>query len=502
MQENTNRAIFINSIILYVRLVITAICGLLTTRFALQALGVDDFGVFSVVGSVISFIAVINTIMLSTSNRFIATAIGKKDDQLINETFNVNLSIHVAIAILTMILAIPLGEWYIRNYINYSGSIENVLLVYRITVIGSVISFVGVPYNGLLLAKERFIVFCSTDIISNIIKLFISYLLISYFSSKLTIYASTICFCAAFPTLIFWWYCKCIFPNYVKFRVVRKKSMYKEVFSFSVWVGYGAIATVGKSQGAAIIVNMFFNTVMNTALGLANSVNSILLTFANNVTKSIAPQIVKSYSAGDFKRSEDLVIMSSRISFLIMLLVSSPFLIAPELLFNIWLGSVPEHVVMFTELIIIDALIGTLNAGIPELIFATGKIRNYQIILNTIFLLSVVTAYFVLKTGVPAYYLLVTYIVFSVIALIIRQVVLNKVVRFNNRRLFFESYFPCIGITILFMPYLFLSHKINFVLAIFIGLTYLSFLMLIVGLKRNERRKLYQSIIRMISKLK
>ena len=193
---------------------------------------------------------------------------------------------------------------------------------------------------------------------------------------------------------------------------------------------------------------------MNTALGLANSVNSILLTFANNVTKSIAPQIVKSYSAGDFKRSEDLVIMSSKVSFLIMLLVSSPFLIAPELLFNIWLDSVPDHVVVFTTLIIIDALIGTLNAGIPELIFATGKIRNYQVILNTVFLLSVFAAFFVLKTGVPAFYLLVTYIGFSVIALIIRQVVLNKVVRFNNRRLFFESYFPCIQIVLFFTPFI------------------------------------------------
>lgn len=494
MQENTNRAIFINSIILYIRLVFTAVCGLLTTRFALQALGVDDFGVFSVVGSVISFIAVINTIMLSTSNRFIATAIGKKDDQLINDTFNVNLSIHVAIAILTMILAIPLGEWYIRNYINYSGSIENVLLVYRITVIGSVISFVGVPYNGLLLAKERFIVFCSTDVVSNIIKLFVSYLLISCFSSKLTIYASTICFCTAFPTLIFWWYCKRIFPEYVKFRVVRKKSMYKEVFGFSVWVGYGAIATVGKSQGAAVIVNMFFNTVMNTALGLANSVNSILLTFANNVTKSIAPQIVKSYSAGDFKRSEDLVIMSSKVSFLIMLLVSSPFLIAPELLFNIWLDSVPDHVVVFTTLIIIDALIGTLNAGIPELIFATGKIRNYQVILNTVFLLSVFAAFFVLKTGVPAFYLLVTYIGFSVIALIIRQVVLNKVVRFNNRRLFFESYFPCIQIVLFFTPFIFIKQFLGTWSALALGVLYLAILIFLLGLNTKERSLIIERV--------
>lgn len=488
MQENTNRAIFINSIILYIRLGVTSVCGLLTTRFTLQSLGVDDFGIFSVVGSVISFIAVINTIMLSTSNRFIATAIGKKDELLINNTFNVNLSIHVAIAIVTMILAIPLGEWYINNYINYSGNIQNVLLVYRITVIGSVISFVGVPYNGLLLAKERFLVFCSTDVLSSIIKLVVSYLLISHFESKLTVYASTICFCTAFPTLALWWYCKRIFPSLVKFHLVHNKSMYKEVFGFSVWVGYGALATVGKSQGAAVIVNIFFNTIMNTALGIANSVNSILLTFANNVTKSISPQIVKGYSSGDLKRSEDLVIMASKFSFVIMLFVSSPFLIAPELIFKLWLGCVPEYVSTFTILIVVDALIGTLNAGIPDLIFATGKIRTYQLILNTIFLLSVVTAFFVLKTGAPAYSLNLTYIVFSIVALVIRQIVLNKVVKFNNTRLFMESYLPCLLIVVLFVPFLLLKNRISLLLAIVIGILYLIILITIIALNKKEKK--------------
>lgn len=501
MQENTNRAILINSIILYIRLGITAICGLLTTRFALKALGVDDFGLFSVVGSVISFIAVINTIMLSTSNRFIATAIGKKDEKLINDTFNVNLSIHVATAIVTLLLAIPLGEWYVNHYINYTGNIENVLLVYKITVIGSIISFVGVPYNGLLLAKERFLVFCTTDVISSIIKVVISYLLISHFDAKLMVYALTICFTTAFPTLIFYLYCKRIFPKYVKFHFVRNKAIYKEVFGFSVWVGYGAIATVGKTQGAAVIVNLFFTTVMNTALGLANSVNSILLTFANNVSKSISPQIVKSYSSGDLKRSEDLVIMSSKVSFLIMLLVSSPFLIAPEFLFRLWLGSIPDHVVVLTTLIIVDALIGTFNAGIPELIFATGKIRNYQVILNTIFLLSVVAAYLVLKTGFPAYYLLITYIVFSVIAFVIRQVVLNKVVKFNNKRLLMESYLPCVLVVILFVPFLLISNKINMLLAVILGIIYLMVITILVGLNKNERTKLVAYSNKTVSKI-
>lgn len=487
MQENTNRAIFINSIILYVRLFITAGSGLFITRFALQALGVDDFGVFSVVGSVISFIAVINTIMLSTSNRFIATAIGKNDEKLINDTFNVNLSIHFIIAVITLFFAIPAGEWYIHHFINYDGNIDNVLLVYKITIIGSVISFVGVPYNGLLLAKERFFVFSTTDVTSHIVKLVISYLLISHFEAKLLVYALTICITTAFPTVVYWFYCTKCFPTYVRIHRVKNRGLYKEVFGFSIWVGYGAIASVSKSQGAAVIVNMFFNTVMNTALGIANSVNSILLMFANNVTKSISPQIVKSYSSGDYQRSEDLVIMASRISFMIMLLVSSPFLIAPELLFNLWLGSVPPHVVIFTVLIIIDALVGTFNAGIPDLIFATGKIRNYQLILNTIFLISVVAAYFVLKAGAAVYYLLVTYIFFSILALIIRQVVLNKLVRFNNLRLFKESYLPCLIVIALFLPYAYFKLINNEILSMVVGVLYLCFLIYFIGMTNKER---------------
>ena len=277
MIENTNKAILLNSLILYVRLVIIAISGLLTTRYALLALGVDDFGIFSVVGSIVSFIAIINTIMLSTSNRFIAVAIGKKNEKLINETFNVNLVIHVLIAVFTLFVAIPIGEWYIGNYINYVGNIYNVVLVYRITVVGAVLSFIGVPYNGLLVAKERFLIYCTTDIFSSILKAVVAYSLVNNFSDKLLVYAIAISFTTAFPTLVFYLYCLKTFPNYVRFKIVKDSVIYKEIFNFSLWVGYGAIASVGKSQGSALIINNFFNTALNTALGVANSVNSLVL---------------------------------------------------------------------------------------------------------------------------------------------------------------------------------------------------------------------------------
>lgn len=487
MKENTNSAIIINSIILYLRLGITAICGLLTTRFALQALGVDDFGLFSVVGGIISFIAIFNTIMLSTSNRFIATAIGKGIEDSIRDTFNVSLYIHCVIALLTLVVAFPLGEWYIQENINYSGLLDDVRMVYHISVLGSIISFVGVPYNGLLLAKERFFVFCTTDIIAHIIKVIVSFLLINMSCNKLFIYSLTIGVLTAAPTIIYILYCRKIFPNYVRLKFVNDYTLYKSILGFSIWVGYGAMATICKSQGAALIINKFFNTIMNTALGVANSVNGILLAFSNNISKSIAPQIVKSYSSGNMKRSEELVILSSKYSYLLMLFISSPFIVEPEFIYKLWLGSVPEFVVVFTYLIIADALVGSLNAGIPELIFATGKIKWYQIIVNTMFLMSVVIAYFVLKMGAPAYYLQIAYLFFSILVLVIRQIVLNKIVKFNNYNLLVKSYIPSLAVTLLFLPVFYLKSYLGSITIIFLSFSYLIILIYIIGMSKFEK---------------
>lgn len=494
MQENTNKAIVINSFILYTRLIISAICGLFSTRFALQALGANDFGLFSVIASLISFIAIINTIMVSTSNRFIATAIGRGSLNDINEQFNVNLIVHAVIAFAILIMAIPIGHWYINNYFRYEGSLGVVLKIFDLTILGSVISIIAVPYNGLLMAKERFLVFCSTDIVSHILLVLMSYFLLDHFSDKLMIYAWTKTVLAAYPTLIFFIYCTIKFKEIVRFRFVKTKAKYRQVLSFSVWVGYGALATVGKSQGAALLVNAFFSTVMNTALGIANAVNSIILNFANNVSKSISPQITKSYAGGDMDRSMKLVCMSSRYSFLLMLLVSSPFFVAPNYILGLWLGEVPNYATIFTVLVVVDGLIGALNAGIPEIIFASGKIKWYQIIVNTLFLLSIIVAYFVLKAGAAAYFLQITYIAFSIIVLIVRQIVLNKVVRFDNIRLIRESYFPSFIVVILFIPCCFIPLVIHPLLQLLLCELYLLFIIFTIGLSKIERELIVASI--------
>lgn len=501
MKENTNKAIVINTIILYARLIVNTICGLFTTRFALSALGITDFGLYSVTGSIIAFIAVINSIMVVTSNRFIAIAIGKGNIEAANEQFNVNLLIHVAIAIFSAVVAIPLGIWYIHNYVNYDGPIANADMVFVLSIVGSIISFIGVPYNGLLMAKEKFIVFSTIDSISHIIKL-IAAACLSLVTYRLFTYSLAIAFCTAYPTFIYIMYCNKHYSEIARWKIVKSMDKYKSVFGFVGWVGYGGIASIGKTQGAALLVNAFFNTVMNTALGVANTIFSLVAMFAQNLTKTIAPQITKNYAVGNMDRCITLLIMASKYSFFLMLIIAVPFIVETEYIIELWLGQVPPYSVIFTRLIIVEALIDSLNNGIGEIVFANGKIAFYQFTTNTIRLLAILAGYFVLRSGCPAYYLMYCYIVFTIIVLFVKQVALNKTIKINNWILLKKAYLPSLLVATLVVPSCFIKLSIHPIVHIFVLLVYVLGIMILFGTNREEKDKLRYIINRFQKKNK
>lgn len=488
MQENTNKSLAINSLILYAKMVITTVCALFATRFALTALGVEDFGLFSVLGSIISFVGLFNTIMLSSTNRFLSVAVGKGDSEQINKVFNVNQTIFIYASILVLLIAYPLGTWYIHRYINYTGDISNALMVFYITMIGSVVSSVGIPYNGLLMAKEKFIIFSSVEILSNIIKLVISWLILHLFESKLFIYSLTVAFTTGFPTIVYWIYCKKHYKEYVSWNFVRDTLIYKEIFKFSGWVAYGAFAFVAKAQGAALLVNAFFNTVMNTALGLANTVISFVTMFANNITQPMQPQITKSYAAGNIERTNELLVMSTRFSFLLMLLVGAPFFVGCEWIMHLWLGEIPPYVVSFTLLLIIDNIVLSFNSGVAVLIFADGRIAAYQVIVNTLRLVAIGVAYMVLKMGTPPEALLITYISFSAIIVIVTQFILHYMLKFNNFILVKKSYLPSLMVLVCFLPILLMPDFLHPFVKIIIACLYLLALEIFLGMNKKEKK--------------
>ena len=458
IQENTNKAIIYNTLILYVKLLVNTITSLLATRFTLKAMGADDFGLFAVLGGIISIISILNTIMVSTSNRFISVAIGKNVISETNAIFNVNLLIHIAIAVITLIVALPIGHIYVNKFLNYDGDLNTALIIMYISIIGSVISFVSVPHSGLLMAKENFLMLSLTDILAHFTKLLLAYILICIDKNLvMLVYAFGTFILTILPSIVYIIYCHFKYTDITKFKLIYDKDKYKECLSFSIWVSYGAVACVAKSQGAAILINSFFNTIMNTALSIANTVNSFIVLISQTISQPITPQITKSYAKNDITRCDVLLILSTKLTFVVSFLISIPLIKETDWILKIWLGSVPEFGILFTRLLIVDTLITSLNSGISTIIFASGKIKFYQILINTLRLLSLGIAYAALKMGAPAYSLLYSYIVISIMIFISCQLVLKKTLNYNTNILWKKSYIPSIIMVILCIPIFFIK---------------------------------------------
>lgn len=503
MLENTNKAIAYNTVYTYIRLCVTLVCGLLSTRYALQALGYTDFGLTSLIGSVIIFIGVINTTMISTSNRFIAAAIGRNVEGLPNKIFNVNLIIHIAIAVFTLLVALPLGHLYIIKYVHYSGSLENAVIYYYISTIASIISFIGVPYNGLMLARERFLAFSLTESIISIIKVGLIYLLLYLSYNRLIAYGLIVGLLTALPSLIYYIYCRYRFSDIIKFKFVREKKLYKDVLTFSSYVGYGAVVQVGQIQGAAVIINLFFNTVMNTALGIANYLKSAISLCTQNLAKPVAPQITKSYAAGNFARTEQLVIFISKASFLLAFLIAVPFLTETETIIKLWLGEVPPYAVLFSRLMVIDVVVGALSKGMAEYVYATGKIKWYQLIINSVLLLSIVIGYVLLKYGYPPQALLYTYIVIEFAAFVFRIMILKFDLHFPVSKLLKKSFLRSLIVVIVCIPILFFplpTHSVG--IRLLLTIMYTMIVTFIFGLSKNEKSRVFSFLRPKISHVK
>lgn len=494
MEENTNKAIIVNSTLLYLRLAIVSVCGMLYTRFSLQALGVNDYGLFSVVACIITFASIINTVMIVTSNRYMAISIGKGDIKDSCCTFNINLLIHISIAILTVLITLPIGHWYIANHVNYTGDIGNVYVIFYISIIASAFSFIGVPFNGLLLAKESFFIFCSTDVFASIVKLIGTYLLINHFEHKLYIYAVITAFMTAYPTFVFWGYCRHRFKEITRFTFVKDWNRYLEVIKFSTAIAYGAFALIIQNQGSALLINMFFNSTMNAGLAVATSVSTILQTFANNAQKSISPQVVKSYASNNLSRCMHLVCLSSKLTYCTMLFASLPFLLIPETIFGLWLKETPPYAIIFTRLLIINLLINSINAGLADFVFATGKIKAYQLIVNTLIILSIIAGYLTLRASMPAEYMYFVYIIFSMIATIVRPFIVKHISLFKIQLLIKGSYIPLIIVTSLLLPIWLAKPYINEWLLLTLSYVYLCVLIFYIALQKNEQKHIISYI--------
>lgn len=494
--QSANRLLLKNTWILYARLIFTSIIGLFTSRLVINSLGDIDFGLYNVVGGLIVMMTFLNTVLISTTFRFIAFEIGNGDDASVNKVFNISLVIHLLMALSVFILTETLGVYYVLNYLNIDSSkINDSLFVLRFSTYSAIFSIISMPHQGLIVATENFKFQAIVDTIRSLLGLMIGLIILNYTGNKLRLYALLIALVNLIPATLF--YIQCYTKHYVivKWKFQRDISKYREMAVYSGWTMLGAAASVGQSTGSTLIINSFFGNLLNAAYGIANQVNNIVNQFSGSLNSVAVPQITKSFSGGDTDRTFNLTIYVTKYSFFVVLLLTLPILLETEFLLTQWLGILPPYTIIFSRLLLINTIVYSLNSGLPAYIQATGKIKYFQLFGSFIAIIGLPITYLLFNKGFPPFVITVVFISTLLVNLAVTQLLLYKIVGFDVKRFFTSSYLKIIYVVIFILPIFFVKDFFHpgFLRCVLLSLFAVLWLLLViyyVGLDNLERKKL------------
>lgn len=491
---DSNKLIAYNSIVIFIRLCVVSVVSLACSRFVLDALGASDYGLYNVVGGIVTLLNVVNSSMMSTTYRFIAFELGKKENSLLNKVFNTCFSIHACFSILIIIFGIIIGDWYIENHLNVEvGKVADALFIFHISLATAAVNTLLVPFQGTLVAYERFSAIAIIDILVNLFKFLAIVALIYSEGNRLRIYSVIMLLCILLNSGGYFLYCWKKYRDVVKVTFSADMAVLKDMLSFALWTLFGACANISKVQGCAIIINLFFGTLVNAAFAIANQVESFILLFARSLNNAAIPQITKSFSVGDKQRSIVLTSYISKYTFILMCLVAFPVMLEMDFLLGLWLKDVPQGTSTFCRLIVLGGLLDCLGAGIPALVNATGKIRNYQIILHCFTLLGLPISYVLYKIGYGQYTISVVYCIIIGTSAILRLYLLKRLYRIDISIILRKSYTKIFYMFLpLFAFYMFYdTSSTTFFGHVFGGILaeiFLVAIIIFIGMETNERK--------------
>lgn len=430
--DQDNKIIAKNSLILLIRLIITSIFGLISTRIVIQSLGTSDYGLYAVIGGIVVMLVFLNQVMTSSTYRFIAFELGAKNLDGVNKMFNISLLIHLCVGLLIFILAESIGVYYLKGHINVEPEkIKDAVFILRLSAYATIANVVSVPYQGLLVAKENFSITAKIEILRSCLGLIVALIILYYAGNKLRLYAILISFINIIPTFIFIAYCKKHYKDLVRWQHQKDKEKYKEMLGYSVWIMLGGAAEVAKNSGSALVVNSFFGTVLNASFGIANQVNNMVQMFSKSLGQAAIPQITKSYSGGNSDRTINLTFYLSKYVFFLMLIPALPILLETNFIMGLWLGGeLPPFAATFVQLIIINAMMDSLG-GVGAIAQATGKIKYFQIILSTLSVISLPFAYYLFKLNFLPPTIITVFIATSIINLVLSIILLKRIIKFD-----------------------------------------------------------------------
>lgn len=494
---NGNKLIFFNTGVLYVKLILVSVIGLIASRLILNALGASDYGLYSVVGGIVSFINIIGVTMVSVSYRYIAVEMGKGEYGNPNKIYNTLLFTHIILALFLIIIGETLGLYYVNNFLNVEpGKIGDARFVLHISLLTTAISLLTVPANGLIISCEKFVYTSLTEIGVNIVKLGLVLFLCYFIGNRLRLFSIIMLIVTLLTSLSYLSYCWVKFPKIIKFKFNSNKVDYKNIASFTGWSLFGAVAVVGANQGAALVINFFFGTILNAAFGLATQVNRYVQLMTNSLHQASVPQIMKSYGAGDENRSLEIVYTISRYSTLIFSIIAIPILLSIDELLAIWLVDVPKYTNIFVIFFLINAMVGVLCTGFDPCIQSTGKIKENEIGYGLI-TISILPIMFVLyKLGLPPYINVIVMPFLTLGTKIFQIYVLKKRTSFDLSVFIKKSIIPSlITLAVSFIPLyglktIWWSGKVGTIIFVVVGAIWAMASIWLVGLKPSEKKNM------------
>jgi O-antigen/teichoic acid export membrane protein len=479
--------------------------SLFTSRVILQALGVEDYGIYSVVGGFVSMFALISNSLSAAISRFITFELGKGESSRIKDVFSTAVIIQLVLALLICILLESVGVWFLNTQMTIpTERLYAANWVLQFSIITFAFNLISVPYNAAIIAHEHMGTFAFIGLFEAISKLIIVYLLYISPIDNLIFYSFLICLLSVIVRFLYQIYCRKHFVE-CKLYFCYDKSLIKEIFGFAGWNFIGASSGVLRDQGVNILLNIFCGPLVNAARGIAMQVSSAVQQFSLSFTTALNPQITKSFAANDRDYCFKLVFQGAKLTYILMLLISLPIILETPIILKIWLGVVPDFAVIFVQLVLMYGLSESISYTMVTLMLATGNIRNYQLLVGGCQMLNFPLSYTLLKFGVSPEYTFVVSICVAIGCLLLRLFMLNRMVALPIKRFLQSVIFKVLLVTLAsILPSFIIINSIEPSLLRLITTTIVSIssvllFALMFGCSKNERNFIISKAINIVN---
>lgn len=502
-----NKRVAKNTLVLYFRMLFMMLIGLYTSRINLQSLGVEDFGIYNVVGGIVVMFSIINGSITASISRFLTFEIGTGNMEKLKKVFSTSVTIQIGISLIILLLAETIGLWFLNHKMVIPESrMYAANWVYQFSIFTFILNLISMPYNACIVAHEKMSAFAWITIYDAITKLLVAWLTFIAPIDKLIFFSGFIVIIAFTQRMIYTSYCVRHFEE-CHYRFSIDKDLLKSMSGFAGWNFIGASSAILRDTGGNIVINLFCGPTVNAARAIANRINSAVLGFAGSFMTAINPQITKSYASGEHEKMIGIIYKGAKFSFFLMLLLGLPVMMESEYIIHLWLGQVPEHTVLFVQLTILYAMSESISNPLITAMLATGKIKNYQIVVGGLQMLNLPISYICLRFGCLPESVVIVAIILSQCCFAARIYMLRPMIHLNAIDYLKKVYLKIVSTLIIafilpiVVKYYMDDSLLSFFIIVSISFISASISVLYVGCNNQERSFIYSTISKLKNKI-